>query len=207
MAEHKPNDLLWEGFKKGSRSAFEEIYRTNAPFLVDYGVKICNNVSLVEDSIQDLFIELWKSRKNLSSTTSIKFYLFKALRYKIYRALQEKKLKASEPVEEYLYRFKHASHEDVCIEMEVQSEQMKHLRDTLEKLPERQREAIILRYFHSFSNEEIANLMGVNYHSACKLLYAGLGNLKENLKTSVMSLWIYALAAFMFFMPENIFWS
>ena len=182
-----PKDELWEAFKKCDKSAFEQIYRTHAPLLLNYGSKISRSLSLVEDSIQDLFVELWKSRSRLSSTTSVKFYLFKALRFKIYRNQDLMQVDTTEPVEDHLYMFKSSSHEDVYIELEIQSEQMKHLRDTLDKLPARQREAINLRYFHNFSNEEIATIMGINYQSACKFIYAGLGNLKENLKMSVMS--------------------
>lgn len=190
MKNNASKDKLWEAFKEGDKSAFEEIYREHTPRLLNYGSKISRNQSLVEDSIQDLFVELWKSRKNLSSTSSIKFYLFKALRFKIYRNQEESQLNTAEPLEDYLYMFKSSSQEDAFIEMEVQSEQMKHLRETLDKLPARQREAINLRYFHNFSNEEIATIMGINYQSACKFIYAGLGNLKENLKMSVMSITI-----------------
>lgn len=188
MTEETGIDLLWENFRRGDKSSFEEIYKNNAPTLVSYGMKVTANKSLVEDCIQDLFIELWKSRKKLSSTTSVRFYLFKALRYKLLRSLSVHHRMATLPVEDYQYLYKSDSSEDVMIEMEVQSEQMKHLRQTLEKLPERQREAIVLRYFHNFSNEEIASIMGINYHSACKLLYAGIANLKEDFKLALVGI-------------------
>lgn len=79
---------------------------------------------------------------------------------------------------------KDSSFEDRCIEQEVQSFQMRHLSETLVKLPNRQSEAIHLRYFHNFSNDEIARIMGVSYRTACKLLYAGLKKLKENVRKS-----------------------
>jgi DNA-directed RNA polymerase specialized sigma24 family protein len=37
----------------------------------------------LKDQIQELFVELWNSRKNLAPARSVKFYLFKALRYKL----------------------------------------------------------------------------------------------------------------------------
>lgn len=181
-------DERWEAFKKGDRLAFEEIYRRYSAVLLDYGSNISQDKSLVEDSVQDLFIELWRSRKTISSTTSIKFYLFKALRFKIYRNRDHGKFQWTESIDNHLFKFRSSNQEQNMIELEVQSEQMRHLREILENLPGRQIEAINLRYFHNFSNEEIATIMGINYLSACKLIYAGIKHLKENLRMSVMSI-------------------
>ena len=72
---------------KGSQEAYAGIYQRYFFFLLDYGKKICNDRELVCDTIQDLFIELWNNRARLSDTSSIRFYLSKALKYKLYRAL------------------------------------------------------------------------------------------------------------------------
>ena len=47
--------------------------------------------------------------------------------------------------------------------------------------------------------------MGVNYHSACKFIYAGLGNLKENLKMSVMGVSALMLVSLLTLALKNIF--
>jgi RNA polymerase sigma factor (sigma-70 family) len=79
------------------------------------------------------------------------------------------------------------SHENYLIGVEVQSLQMTNLRELIASLPRRQQEAINLRYYHNFSNEEIARIMGVNYQSACKFIYSALKSLKVNLQISVTS--------------------
>ncbi len=56
-----------------------------APDLLNYGRKVTHDVALIEDSIHDLFIELWQSRANLTDTNSIKLYLVRSLRNKINR--------------------------------------------------------------------------------------------------------------------------
>ena len=72
-------------FKNGDKTAFEAIYRFYAGALLNYGYKIASDRALVEDSIQDLFYELWNNRSRIAEPNSIKYYLFKALRYKINR--------------------------------------------------------------------------------------------------------------------------
>src|SRR3989337_3604546 len=82
-------DNDWYAFKAGDKEAFSRIYHQHVNALLKYGYKIHKNRSLVEDCVQDLFIELWKTRTNLSDTTSIKFYLFQAVRCKIIRKINQ----------------------------------------------------------------------------------------------------------------------
>ncbi|HEY9488870.1 MAG TPA: sigma factor, partial [Chryseosolibacter sp.] len=81
----KKADFIWKAFKKGSKEAFATIYKEHVRDLLNYGYKVTSDRRLIEDSIQDLFFELWKNRSGLSDTDSIRFYLFRALRYKIVR--------------------------------------------------------------------------------------------------------------------------
>jgi len=188
----KKVDETWQAFRKGSKEAFAKIYRDEVRGLVNYGYKVTSDRRLIEDSIQDLFVELWQSRARLSETTSVRFYLFKALRYKIIRnsnKLTEERLLNTESAADDLYE---VSHENYLIGLEVQSLQMANLRELIVNLPRRQQEAINLRYYHNFSNEEIAQIMGVNYQSACKFIYSALKTLKLNLQVSITS-WVFPI--------------
>jgi RNA polymerase sigma factor (sigma-70 family) len=180
-------DRTWQAFRKGNKEAFEKIYRDHVRDLVNYGYKVTVDRRLIEDSIQDLFVELWQSRTRLSETTSVRFYLFRALRNKIIRNNRTNEERLS-PSPDYtgddVYE---TSHENHLIGLEVQSLQMANLRELIVNLPRRQQEAINLRYYHNFSNEEIAQIMGVNYQSACKFIYSALKTLKLNLQVSITS--------------------
>ncbi|RAV98144.1 RNA polymerase sigma factor [Pseudochryseolinea flava] len=185
------HDEVWRLFKRGDKEAFATLYRTHVGALVNYGNKISSDRTLIEDSIQDLFIELWQNRERVSDTTSVKFYLFKALRYKVYRKLKTDNFFHSQDIEHHQNDLSYASHESNLIGLEVQSLQMENLRSLIKQLPKRQQEAINLRYFHNFSNEEVAQIMGVNYQSACNFIFSALQKLKLNLKVSVTSLLIF----------------
>jgi RNA polymerase sigma factor (sigma-70 family) len=176
---------LWNAFRKGDKESFRIIYKKYVPALLNYGMKISEDAELVEDCIQDLFVELWNSGERLSSTSCIKFYLFKALRFKIYRNQVASHAKEMMPIEGFMMLLKSPSEEDIQIQHEMKTTQLLHLKEALETLPERQREAINLRYYHRFSNEEIAEIMNIGYNSAAKLIYAALKNLKESLKVAV----------------------
>jgi RNA polymerase sigma factor (sigma-70 family) len=184
MSDQEDN-FLWDDFRKGDKKAFQSIYQKYAPALLNYGGRITADTSLTEDSIQDLFVELWKSGEKLSCTTSIKFYLFKALRSKIIRNLKASHSMEMVSIEGFMTVLRSPSQESYQVQLEAASFQIQHLKQTLERLPARQREAINLRYFHHFSNEEISQMMGITYQSACKFIYAGLKTLRENLKVAV----------------------
>ena len=185
-SERTNGDELWHSFKNGNRNAFESIYKTNVKSLLNYGYRVTSDRTLIEDSIQDLFFELWQNRARISETTSVKFYLFQALRYKICRNIKYNHRELRD-IETRSEDFNYPSHESCIIGIEVQSMQMDHLKNLINKLPQRQQEAINLRYYHDFSNEEVARLMGVNYQSACKFIYSALKRLKLNLSVSVTS--------------------
>ena len=78
-------DPGWEAFRKGDRDAFAQLYDEHAPPLIVYGIRVSGDEGLVRDVIQDLFVEIWRSRANLQSPGSVRGYLLKALRYKLMR--------------------------------------------------------------------------------------------------------------------------
>ena len=180
-------EKLWESFKEGDRNAFADLYKKYVIILLNYGSKLSGNPAMVEDCIQDLFIDLWQTRNNISSTTSIKFYLFKALRNRIHRC-KGSEIHGMDPIEGHLGRLNDSSYEEHIIQMEIESFQMKHLREKVDQLPTRQREAINLRYYHNFSNEEIASLMGISYPAACKFIYAGIKKLIQSVNRGTVAL-------------------
>jgi RNA polymerase sigma factor (sigma-70 family) len=180
------DDNTWRLFKDGDKTAFAALYRFYAGALLNYGSKISRDRTLVEDSIQDLFFELWNTRERITEPNSIKMYLFKALRYKIQRNTKSNDFTNTLDVD-LLEHLASPSHESKLIRFEVQSQQMENLRTLIQQLPKRQQEAINLRYYHDFSNEEIAGIMGVNYQSAANFIFLAIRKLKLNLKVSVTS--------------------
>lgn len=177
-------DKEWSAFKAGDKHAFSRIYHQHVTALLKYGYKVHHNRSLVEDCVQDLFMELWKSRGNLSDTTSVKFYLFRAFRYKISRRITEEARVELLALENY-DNLSSGYVESNLVEFDIQSQQMSHLKESINALPARQKEAINLRFYNNFSNEEVARIMGVNYKSACRFIYLAIKKLKNNLKVSV----------------------
>ena len=147
---------------------------------------------LIKDLVQDLFIEIWKSRERLADMDSAKFYLFKALRYKMLRHHQ--KAQASVPMnrdwqdseESIEHRILHAEQEWLT---------SRNLQQAIARLPKRQQEIIHLRFFQGFSNRQIAALMNLQYQSATNLIHRSLQSMKQYLRSPVLPI-IWAIMAF-----------
>jgi RNA polymerase sigma factor (sigma-70 family) len=170
----------WSKFRQGDAEAFNRIYRHFAQVLYGYGSKFCKRSEVIEDCIQDLFVELWESRERLSATTSIKFYLFRCLRRKIAK-LPSLCLNISEDSHPLSSSLISESYEFSLI-IEQQDEARKQLLEqALNDLSVRQREILYLKYFDGLSFPQIAEVMQIDLNSTYKLTYKALAAIKQNL--------------------------
>jgi RNA polymerase sigma factor (sigma-70 family) len=176
--------LLWSRFKSGDRNAFAALYQRYAIPLIAYGMRLCPDRDQLKDQIQELFVELWNSRGNLADTDSVKFYLFRALRYKLIRLekRREAKMRAFRMAADTSGKFQEDSVETVLMNKETHESHMALLRSAIGGLSLREQEVIQLRFYQGFTNEQIAELMCLNYQSASNLLYRALCRLKDIIK-------------------------
>ncbi len=154
---------LWQRFKNGSDQAFEEIYNTYIDGLYSYGMQIIHNQDLVEDTIQELFVNIWSRRSNLGEVTSIKGYLLKSLRREIIRNLRKERRLISE--DQLLQSHAYPPGEsilDIMIRDLEEEEKVKKLRTAMQSFSKREMEIIHLRFFQGLPYEGIAELLDLN---------------------------------------------
>jgi RNA polymerase sigma factor (sigma-70 family) len=186
--QHTEEQKLWDTFLAGDDKSLEIIYRRYFDELYNYGIKWLNDISLTEDSIQDLFVKLLRTRKNLSATTSIKYYLFRAFRSIVLDKLKRKnKTACLDEAGKHLFVFD-LSPEKSMIRQEENTNLQKRLSAALDTLTPRQREAIFLRYIEGFSYEQMAAMMNLTTKGAYKLMARAIDALKEQLKGTAWQL-------------------
>lgn len=172
---------VWEKFKEGDKEAFSEIYLDNYNILYNYLNKIGGDAFLTDDCIQDVFLNLWKSRKKLGEVQSVKSYLLASARRDILKKIQKNRrtgLQANEVLlGEPSLLF---SEEEIVVGNEVSAEKKKKIIEALNELPKRQREAIYLKYYEELSYDEVANMMNLNYQSVINLTYKAFKVLRGN---------------------------
>lgn len=174
---------LWNKFQRGDKVAYADIYYSFFDSLYHYGRHFCQDQGLIEDCIQDLFINIWQSRQNLAPVASIKFYLFKSLRRMILdRVRKQHILSFTDNPGKQNADFFLASCEAQIIDKQVSERKNSVLYKALEKLTCRQKEAIFLRFYEELSYQEIAFLMSFkSVKSVRNMIYAAINNIKKNI--------------------------
>lgn len=173
-----PQDTAnWEAFKSGDRDAFEKIFRDMHPGLLQYGSRICPDRDLLEDAIQDLFLEIWQSRSN-APILSVKAYLLKALKYKLFRMMKTQPGKNQQTLDEKDAGFSF-SHDHLLVQKEEEAMRSRQLQQALQALPARQREIVYLRIYQGLEYAEISEVMAINYQVARNLFYQSMKTLRQ----------------------------
>jgi RNA polymerase sigma factor (sigma-70 family) len=170
----------WLLFLQGDKHAFSEIYLAFHDDLYRYGIKLTRNPETVNDCIQDLFLKLWKNRKNLKPVREIKPYLFRSLRNHIVDILELEKqtLPINMEVKEmYALEF---NAEDFMISSQIEKETQEKIISLLNLLPERMRHAIYLRYFEEMEFENISQVMNLNVQSVRNTICRGLKAMRNS---------------------------
>ena len=178
---------IWEKFRKGNQSAFACIFKNYNPLLYHYGIKFFKDEVLVEDSIQDLFLELWRSKENLAEVKSVKYYLIVSLRRILLRKLKAEKSQMTVSSNSFLQHSleEEEAFETVLIRIQAEEAHETRLAHAIEMLPPRQKEAVVLKFFHNRSYPEIMEMMGINYQTARKIVYKAVQNLRTHFQQSI----------------------
>lgn len=170
---------LWQRLLNGDTNALEQIYQQYSSFLSAYGFKLTSNKEIINDAIQDVFINIWQKRTQLPAVENIKAYLIKSLRNRILRILESRSLTGhgEQPNEAIQDSF-----ENRLILEELAEERLARLHTCIQNLPTRQKEVINLRYYQNLKTEEIATILDINYQSVSNLLYKGIKALKKQVQ-------------------------
>lgn len=179
---------LWDALREGQAEALDELFDRYVLLLMNYGSKMTQDQALIEDCIQELFVELWSKKDRLSPTTSVKFYLLKSINRRIRRKLkQREKTRPLLEGEEKLSFQLSFSYEQNLIAKDLSEEKKQRLQEALQKLSPRQKEIIFHKFYNKLSYEEICDLMSINTNSAYKLLNKAISKLRKILTSFLVS--------------------
>ena len=182
----KEDILLWESFRKGDREAFATLFRNHYEMLFRYGGKFTANTGQLEDSIQELFVELWQA-KSRNTVVSVRAYLLKSLKYKLLKTYRQTRITLPAGDGDGGFEF---SHEHFLVAGEEEAERKRLLLRALEQLSARQKEIIYLKYYQDLSYEEVSEIMNINYQVARNLLYQAIKSLKSRLPSSLQLIFL-----------------
>lgn len=164
---------------------YEELYKLYFKKLFNYGRKFTKDLYLLEDSIQEVFLDAWKRRQRSVQIHSVNSYYFSSFRYILFKKIQHATNTATYEDQSGEPEF---NIEQRLIALETTNEQYLKVQQALQALTSRQREAIFLRFYEGLSFEEVAEVMNITVKATYKIMARSLAVLKDNVSLTISNL-------------------
>ncbi len=171
----KKDREIWENFKSGDQSALSYVYFQNFHSMYQYGIRFKDDPELIKDCIQDVFFKLIQAGEKLGPTENIRFYLFRALKNAIYKAVDKSRKVEFVPLQ---FDAPFLLEEELAEKENISNKEFVLLK-ALNELSDRQREIIYLRFDCAMEYAQICDIMQLKNDSARKLLYRAIKYLRE----------------------------
>lgn len=170
--------------------AFHELYVNFFDKLYAYGTRLTNDNAVLEDCIQELFLELYTKRKKLVEPDNLEYYLLKSLKLSIYQKHRRQgKFVNCELSEERNVDSGFVFVQEI-IQKENESERDQRLRQLFESLDSNQRELLFLKFYKNLSYKEIGHLIGIQPDSAKKQVYRIVKRLRSEFRGVTIELFL-----------------
>jgi RNA polymerase sigma factor (sigma-70 family) len=190
MYDNEKDAMLWNQFRLGDGGAFSAVFKKYYTGLYNYGCRITDDTNLVEDCIQELFIDIWRT-SGKAEVQSVKAYLFTAFKFKLMKLLAKNSktsLLAADNQQTFVL-----GQDVLLINKETDAQKNKQVLDAISQLSPRQKEIIYLKFYLNLSYEEVSELMQINYQAARNLIYKAIKELKNKIAPAIVAILIQLL--------------
>lgn len=164
--------------QEGRHDAFAEIVNRHSRRFYRIAYRFIFSKDDAEDIVQEAFIKLWEKRLNWNPNKEAKFttWFYKVV---LNLCIDHNRKKKPEPLSEDMPLVdKKQGHEALIQEKENQV----MLERFIQELPERQKLALNLCFYEGISNQEAAEIIGVNLKALQSLIMRAKMTLKEKVK-------------------------
>lgn len=162
------DEVLLQKLKKGDENSFRQIYEKFHRQLYSVALKYLRSPELSEDAVHDVFLKLWKNRKRLNRSGSLRGFLFTAVKNHVLNMINSNKRKLKKHVK-LLYEREVERLESNNVIVLSEYKELYELATT--KLPEKRREIFKLKADEGLTNKEVADYLGISIHTVKSQYY------------------------------------
>lgn len=171
------DETLFLQIRHGCGKSFDALFIKYYPVLWAYTRQFIEPED-GEEVVQDVMVWLWENRRQVSFETSLKNYLFRAVRNRCLSLIDRNELKR---------KVYHIVHEKMSSHFENPDfydyeELTRRIEEALTRLPESYREAFELNRFHQLTYKEIAERLNVSPKTVDYRIQQALKQLRVELK-------------------------
>lgn len=155
-----PSDIeILNRIKEGDINQFEVLFKDYYEKLCAFGIKYVKNIGQAEEVVQDTFYKIWKNRKTLNIRTSLKSYLFTAVKN---NCLQELRTRSLDIKYENYYK-SHYTNESISPIDELNAKELSNvINKALNSLPERCMVIFKMSRYEGLKYHEIAEKLSIS---------------------------------------------
>ncbi|SRR5258708_886874 len=160
--EQSVHDLISQ-FNHGNTRAYTTIYHLCSPATYYFAKRFVNDREVAEDITADVFIKLYRLHGHFDSLPGIQAFLRVTTRNACLNYLRDLKVRDTQK-QDLLYLLSQDRPEEFPVD-QYQAELLKRIHEEVEKLPRKCRQVFKLAYIEGLKNEQIAEMLNINYQS------------------------------------------
>lgn len=165
--------------KQGDIKQFEILFKEYYEMLCRFGIKYVKNIQQSEEVVQDTFYNIWKNRESLNIKTSLKSYLFTAVRNNCLQVLRTRSL----DIKYENYYKSHYQNASVTPSDELNAKELSNvINKALNSLPERCRKIFKMSRYEGLKYHEIADKLSISIKTVEANMGKALKHFRAHLK-------------------------
>lgn len=156
--EYDPDWMLIRAMAEGDLRALNELYERYGGLLLAFLSARVGNREAAEELLQDVMLAAWEHASNFEMRSKVKTWLLVIARNRAINSYRKKRV----PVI-HLSDVFHVSSEDTGpMEAAEKHERKDAVRAAIQKLPEAQREVLVLVFYHGLTGPEVAEVLDIS---------------------------------------------
>lgn len=140
--------------------------------------KLLRSEADAEDAVQEAIIDLWQRRNELDHVRDLRAYAMQSLKNRCISFLRKSRDIATDKIE----LLDTVDDEAIREEVALTEERSARLDGMMAQLPERQREAVTMKYIEGVSHEEMQRRLGMTSTNVYATLSRAMNTLKSMIK-------------------------
>ena len=165
--------------KEGHINEFETLFKEYYERLCAFGIKYVKNIEQAEEVVQDTFYNIWKNRKTLNIKTSLKSYLYTAVRNNCLQVLRTRSL----DIKYENYYKSHYTNESISPADELNAKELSNvINKALNSLPERCKVIFKMSRYEGLKYHEIAEKLAISIKTVEANMGKALKHFRMHLK-------------------------
>src|SRR5215475_5979936 len=169
---------------KGDTVALEELIEKHQALVAGTIARMLGSNSEVEDIAQQVFIRVWKSARRYIPRAKFTTWLLKITRNLVFNEMRRTKRRPHVPLQSELGAEGPPVKDETNLapdESLLETELQEAIEEAIQRLPETQRMALVLRRYHQLSYEQIAEVLDLSVPAVKSVLFRARTELRSRL--------------------------